>query len=107
MNIEKKMRKIRLLMASLSILLLCGCGSAFAVKNDTSRPVYVDTIYTDHPRATAPQVLDAGNIYSAPRCWNEIAQVYLGSERESLTKRPISKLCKPTSCNCTVNVSQL
>jgi hypothetical protein len=101
------MEKIRLLIASFSILLLCGCGPAFAVNNDTRKRVYVDTIYIDHPRKAAPQALESGNIYSAPRCWNEIARLYLGSDRESLMKRSISKLCEPTSCNCTVNVSEL
>lgn len=101
------MDRIPLLVSGWLTLLLCGCGSAFAVRNDTGKTVYIDTIYKDHPRAAAPQVLEPGNLYSAPRCWNEIAKVYLGAGPGSLTEKPISALCKPASCICIVNASQL
>lgn len=107
MNENRTLDGLRLTIVGCLLLLLCGCGSAFAVRNDTGKRAYIDTVYVDHPRSPAPQILEPGSTYSAPRCWNEIARVYLGPEPESVMERPISKLCKPKSCNCTVNVSQL
>lgn len=101
------MEGIRLSIASGLALLLCGCGSAFAVRNDTGRTVYIDAIYKDHPRVPASQALEIGNTYSAPRCWNEIAKIYVGNRPEQLAERPVPALCKASSCNCIVNVSQL
>lgn len=101
------MKGISLLVAGGLALLLCGCGSAFAVRNDTDKTVYIDAIYKDHPRDPASQALEIGNTYSTPRCWNEIAKIYVGDRPEHLLERPVPALCKPSSCNCTVNVSQL
>jgi hypothetical protein len=103
----KALQGIRLLITGVLALLLCGCGSAFAVRNDTGKTVYIDAIYKDHPRDPTSQALEIGNTYSTPRCWNEIAKIYVGNRPEHLTERPVSVLCKASSCNCTVNVSQL
>ena len=88
-------------------LLLCGCGRAFAVRNDTSRQAFIDAIYKDHERAVASQPLAVGAVYSAPRCWTDIAALYLGEHSTAMVKRKFESLCKASACNCTINASQL
>jgi len=107
MRERRAMGRIHLLIVGCLVLLLCGCGSVFAVKNYTGKTVYIDATYKDHPRKPAPQVLEMGNTYSAPRCWNDIDKIYVGDRLGSMTWKPVPELCKASSCNCTVNVSQL
>lgn len=100
------MNGIRLLIVGCLTVMLYGCGSAFAVKNDTSKRVYIDTVYPNRPRNPSPQALEPGITYSTPGCWREIAKVFIGPEPDIVIEKPISKLCKPNSCSCVVNVSQ-
>ena len=89
------------------LLTLSACGPAFTVKNDGAMPLYVDAIYKDHSRDLAPQSLKAGALLTAPRCWTDIADLYLGYQPNALVKRKFDNLCKPSTCNCAVNASQL
>jgi hypothetical protein len=88
-------------------LFLSSCGPGFGVKNDTQARLYIDTLYVNHPRPLAPQVLEPGSTYSAPRCWRDISDLYLGDQRDGLRRMTFDRLCKPDSCSCTINISQL
>lgn len=87
--------------------ILCSCSPAFGVKNDTKSMVYIDTLYVNSPRPIAPQALEPGNIYSAPKCWRDISGLYIGFQADDLHKKNIGRICRKDSCNCLVKVSKL
>ncbi len=87
--------------------MLASCGEIFSLKNDTQKVVYVDVIYTGHERRPDPQELIAGQFYSAPSCWKEVAAVYVGNKPEEVKMANIEHLCSPSSCRCIIDISKM
>ena len=90
-----------------TIVMLSSCGPAFSVKNDTTGDIYIDTIYESNVRNLSLQTLPRGQIYTAPRCWNEIRDLYIGYQRDHVKRQDFRSFCSLSHCDCAISMSQI